>query len=530
MAMDNFIIVTQKGHSEESLKSRQLVRAHAARKHWEALKGHSDPHVPWTRPKSKSPPKAALRFPSRQSRSEKADTTAKAAAALPDQAYAGPRTIGRASDVFVYAGSYLDPESYGFFQHYGAEFKVVLCNGIQPFYVDGPAVCCTTAVQMNSSALLHAISYQAAAHEAAASASAPLRPSMFQDPGSTHGLERDALYHKAKALSGLRSLVENYDAAQIATESSVLCVAVLLAAEAIMGDDVSLKSHASGLRHLVGVRGGLEALSAPAASVVRLADVKAALVRRTRPHFGGPSLAVGLLESHARSKKTAGTLQTLPTDQTGSGFLEKRLRSRLRPAVLACASEVRRLTLAVSRANRRRRIVGVALDDFIALEYNLASLRNDDLTALERSVCLALLLFVNTALWRVPVFFNWVKCLTADFEAAIRQLDWSVAVDRHPGLLLWMMFMGRYVGCLGPAADCHWWSERIRHAAARAGVATFQAARVKLQEFFYVEEVYGHAWERIWEDAACGRLLGSEADEVAPGLASLVVQEHPCDH
>ena len=76
---------------------------------------------------------------------------------------------------------------------------------------------------MNSSTLLHAISYHDAAHEVVASVSVPLRLSLFQDLQSAHDLDRNTLHHRTKALAGLRSLVEDHDAAQIATEFSVFC-------------------------------------------------------------------------------------------------------------------------------------------------------------------------------------------------------------------------------------------------------------------------------------------------------------------
>ena len=439
------------------------------------------------------------------------------------------RSIGHGADALACAGSFLDAESYEFFQHYGSEFKVVLCDSIQPVRIDGSAICCKEAIQMGSPALLHAVCFQAAAHVAIRQATLPIRQDMFRNPLHAHGLEQKALYHRVKALSHLREAFSAKQGVDVASDMSILCIALLLAAEAMMGDLIGLQSHASGLRQLVAARGGLDMLPSSIASIVGFVDVKAAIAQRRTPLFDAQLSFEKQEQGYSPSIKVL-VSRTFGINKFGRGFIEPRLE--LCPALLTCILQIECLTLDSLRTQQDFHYKSqYGIDDFVSLDQSLLSLKSShELSSLDDCVCLALLLFTNTALWRTPVFFNWIQNTIDGLKAALLNLKFE-SMDREPTeLLLWITFLGLYVTRTNSQPEYSWWSARLRDLSVRAGVVTFEEASQILHAFAYIDQVYASALEQIWNEYIPGQVKAQAPPSKQAGRPHPELEEHPCNY
>ena len=526
--------MAQTGCPEKHSRNRELVRAHATRKHWQAVKQQATRNT-----HAKSQAFRITCHDSAHATSHRSDCIPRCvshksmAEPNPPVAKQPPvalsRSIGHGADALAYAGSFLDAESYGFFQHYGSEFKVVLCDSIQPVRIDGSAICCKEAIQMGSPALLHAICFQAAAHVAIRQATLPLRQDMFRDPLHAHGFEQKALYHRVKALSHLRKAFGAKQGLEAASDMSILCIALLLAAEAMMGDDIGLQSHALGLRQLVAARGGLDMLPSSTASLIRFVDVKAAIAQRRAPLFDS-QISFEKHEPGCSPPSKVLTSRTFDINQFGRGFMEPALE--LCPALLSCILQIECLTLDTLRAHRDSKYESqYGIDDFVSLDKSLLSLKSShELSRLDECICLALLLFTNTALWRTPVFFNWIQNTVHDLKLALLSLYLESINQEATELLLWVTFLGLHVTRTNSQSEYSWWSARLRDLSVRANVATLKETSQILRTFAYTDEAYASALEQIWSDHILGQ---SEADGTPSKQASrpdLESEEHPCNY
>ena len=542
--MDNFIFVPQTGCPEKHSRDRELVRAHATRKHWQAVKQQATPN-----PHSKSQQAFRItchegaytsnhrsdcipRCVSHKSKEVKSVSDADPILNLSiakQPPLALPRSIGHGAEALAYAGSLLDAESYEFFQHYGSEFKVVLCDSIQPVRIDGSAVCCKEAIQMGSPALLHAVCFQAAAHVAIRQASLPLRQDMFRDPLHAHGLEQKALYHRVKALSHLRKAFGAKQGLDAASDMSILCIALLLAAEAMMGDEIGLQSHASGLKQLVAARGGLAMLPSSTASLVGFVDIKAAIAQRRAPMFGSQT-SLEKQEPGCSPPSKILTNRTFDLDKFGRGFIDPALK--LCPALLNCILQIECLSLDTSRTHGDPDYKSqYGIDDFVSLDKSLLSLKGShELSRLDQCVCFALLLFTNTALWRTPLFFNWIQNTVDDLKLALLNLYLESISQEATELLLWVTFLGLYVTRTNSQPECSWWSARFRDLSVRANVATFEETSHILHAFAYTDAAYASALEQVWNEYILGQ---SEATRIRSNQAARPdseMEEHPCNY
>ncbi|MDI1491834.1 MAG: hypothetical protein OHK93_003045 [Ramalina farinacea] len=541
--MDDFIFVSQTGCPEKHSRNRELVRAHATRKHWQAVKQQATPNI---HPKgqafritchdcahtSNHRSDCIPRCVPHKSKEVSLVSEANAEVKFPkaqQPPVAISRSIGHGADALAYAGSLLDAESYGYFQHYGSEFKVVLCDSIQPVRIDGSAICCKEAIQVGSPALLHAICFQAAAHVAIRQATLPLRQDMFRDPLHAHGLEQKALYHRVKALSHLRKAFGAKQGLAAASDMSILCIALLLAAEAMMGDEIGLESHASALRQLVAARGGLDRLPSSTASLVGFVDVKAALAQRRAPLFGS-QISFEKQELGCSPSSKILINRTFDIHRFGRGFMEPALK--LRPALLTCILQIECLTLDTLRAHRDSKYKSqYGIDDFVSLDKSLLSLKSShELSRLDECVCLALLLFTNTALWRTPVFFNWIQNTVDDLKLALLNLYLEPINQEATELLLWAIFLGLYVTRTSSQPEYSWWSARLRDLSVRANVATFEETSQILRAFAYTDEAYASALEQIWSDRILGQSEADGTPSKQAGRPDLEMEEHPCNY
>lgn len=229
---------------------------------------------------------------------------------------------------------------------------------------------------------------------------------------------------RSKALNHLRQSLSTTGGSNATSETSILCVALLLAAEAILGDDVGLRSHTRGLSQLVAGCGGIRVLSSLTASIVRFVDVKASIARRRAPQFDVESY-----NKHQAYYDSSFKVVRSTSDEDimnfGRGFMEPELQNLLCPALLRCVIQIKFLTLDSLKTSKGDQLAAAYdIDDFVALEHSLLSIKGSHrLSPLEECVRLALLLFTNTALWRIPLFFTWIRSPVADLKLAMLLLD-----------------------------------------------------------------------------------------------------------
>ena len=177
-------------------------------------------------------------------------------------------------------------------------------------------------------------------------------------------------------------------------------------------------------------------------------------------------------------------------------------------------SNTKCLTPFVSTISKCSQITdGITVDDYVALDHSLLLLKyRHGLIALKECVRPDLLVFSNTALWRTPFFFNWIRTLATDLKDALLLLGW-------------------YVVNIGTPTEPYSWSEWAYEVTANASLPTFQNAQPVLRDFLYLDEAYGPAWERIWNEDLCKRALVSRACSSEINREAHGTKKHPfCYH
>ena len=394
---------------------------------------------------------------------------------------------------------------------------VILCSPIQPLPLVKTSFCCSTAVQENSAALLHAICYTAAAHEAVARDVLDNPLKLLKTSHPTFSTQEDTLRHKALSLNLLsKQLTQDPDDISI-TEAPILCVTVLLAAEAILGDSAALIAHTNGLIRMIELFGGEELLSPTAATHVNLVDVKSAVVRQMRPSFPlRPDLRRRFDDLSAEFFQ--------PEDATlffvGSRFLSQPLSGKISPLLRQCLQYTCHLISIVEQYHHSRQYSSIYnINDFLALEHILLSLPYEySLDALENCIRLALLLYSNIALWITPLYFAWVVSLVHQLQAALLALDWEDVTQNHPELLLWFLLLGRYAASsMYTEGEAAWWTAKVQLVISILGVRQWEEARQIVKGFFYVDRLCSGPWQTVWGSVE----LGNET--------RLRAMKHPCD-
>ena len=394
---------------------------------------------------------------------------------------------------------------------------VILCSPIQPLPLVKTSLCCSTAIQENSAALLHAICYTASAHEAVARDVLDNTLNLQKTSDPIFSTQDDTFRHKALSLNLLTKQLTQDPNEIIITEAAILCVTILLAAEAILGDSAASVAHTNGLIRMIKLFGGEELLSPTAATHVNLVDVKSAMLLQMRPSFP--------LRPYLRrhfDNLSAEIFQ--PQDTTlfflGSRFLSQPLSGKISPLLRKCLQYTCHLISIVEQYHHNRQLSGTYnINEFLALENILLTLPYEySLDALENCIRLALLLYSNTALWTTPLYFAWLVSLVCQLQAALLALDWQDVTQEHPELLLWILLLGRYAASsMCTEGEVAWWTARVRLIASILGVRQWNEARQIVKGFLYVDRVCSGPWQTVWGSV----VLGDET--------RLRAMKHPCD-
>ena len=343
---------------------------------------------------------------------------------------------------------------------------------------------------------------------------------ILQHPPNIFSAHHEALRHKDVSLRLLSEIVTLETPA--ITEATILCVTLLLTAEAVLGESMALTAHSTGLRHMVELFGGEDVLSPAVSTHVQLADLKRAQVQQTRPSFKLRPYIQGRfddLSSHTFHAEE-GLLSVL-----GSRFLSRPFSAQISPAVHKCLRYARRLILVVERSRPvRTGLETYSINDFMALEHSVTSLPYQySLGEMDECVRTSLLLYSNIAIWRTPLYFAWVVSLVTKLRAALLALNWQTVAQEHAEPLFWMLLMGRHAVSVGHGEDeIMWWSTMLERIVLSLRLWKWEEAEKILEGFFYVKSVCGRSWEAVWKTV----VDGNPGDEEMKRRAT----KHPCDY
>ena len=380
------------------------------------------------------------------------------------------------------------------------------------------SLCCSTAIQENSPALLNAICFTAATHEAAARIGSKSPVDMLSSSQSLDSPQQQALRYKAIALQSLTLMLEHNN--NSITEATILCVAVLLIAAAIFGDRVALTAHIHGLKHMLALLGGENQLSQPVSTHIQLASLKACLFQRAKP--------LCKLSLYVKSRFNVLSRQIFQPEAAavlGSGIWSCQSPSQISPAIQDCARCMAHLILIIERDKAtRKKSNTLTIDDIMALEHVLISMPHQyALSELDECIRLALLLYSNISIWKTPLPFAWVVSLVNGLKTALLSLSWDGVVKDHAQLLFWILLMGRHAASVGHSEEeTMWWSIKLQCIVSSLQISQWEEAQQILEQFFFVDDVCGRSWKVVWKT-----LLGKskEGDEKA-----FQEFQHPCSY
>ena len=391
--------------------------------------------------------------------------------------------------------------------------RVMLCDPIQPVVPAEQSICCYLAIHEGCAALLHSVCATVAAHEAIVGGEIPEPRAFFKPESHLSQRQIRAIKHTGAAVRLLNRQLAQQASTDTLSASLVLSVTVLPAAEAILGNDgaQALGAHHRGLTNIVHSFGGLIRLPPPVTTQVRMVDIKSAMVQGVMPSFKLSSSMIQRLE----------WLSSRPSPISSS---EVRLRkfkyfNHIDVRLQKCMRCVEHLTCFVGSFESFQRDTMCTLDDFIALEHQLLSLKvPTDADSLEECVRIALLLYINTALWRTPLYFNWIMTLRRQLKDALLIIDRRRSNQQEDELILWIIFLGRFASSTGAEEERAWWDTELRQAASQLNFRLWPDAKAELQSFYYIEAVYDKPYEQMWNSIIFGKMYTQQSE----------LTRHPC--
>ncbi|KAL3455485.1 hypothetical protein BJX64DRAFT_297521 [Aspergillus heterothallicus] len=332
---------------------------------------------------------------------------------------------------------------------------------------------------------------------------------------------KDSLRLQGNALKHLNNLLQ--DPTKAVTQSTIITIACFITIESSMGNREAVEAHLKGLKRLVDLIGGLDALAHMTLSRLYQSDVKGASVRQSRPIFPmSPRFRAGIIHESKvlhldQTFETPIALTTLGTRFTTSPWFPTLDRT-----MQASVEITRRIILYFEAANLHPEL-GTPTDNdlLVCTEHQLHSLSfsspldNNTTTttstsSLNEPLRLTLLIYLNTRVWhlgKLPI----MGCLVAPLKHSIApHLPFFQAIA--PDLVFWMLFLG---GMASRGYLVHaWFVARLAETAGQLGVREWSAARRVLGGFFYTDQPGETTAEDLWDEV----LLDGAQPYLAPGL------------
>ena len=331
--------------------------------------------------------------------------------------------------------------------------------------------------------------------------------------------DKKVLKSKTETIQELSDHLTKDPQSTLITEADILCVTILLFSETVAGDQSAVNTHLLGLIRMIELYGGQHSLSPIVLTHLQFATLLAAQLDQTRPKF----------PLHPAIQDRYDRISTAPFPPpggflnncgVGSAFFSRSMSLALSDSLQQSLRYMARVIARIEKVQDHIQVFeGDWMDDVLALEHILISLpHNRSLNQLEECVRLSALVYCNTALWRIPLYFRWVMSLVVRLKSALLSLKaWA-----YPELHFWMLFLGRQACTLEfSASETAWWNAAITGVAEELDVSTWEQARQVFLEFFYVERVHTARWKTVWTDVVNG---SRSAEPVVRD------PEHPCDY
>ena len=289
------------------------------------------------------------------------------------------------------------------------------------------------------------------------------------------------LRYKTLTLQKLSDHLTKNSQGACVTEADILCIVILLFCETIAGDRPGVNAHLLGLTRIIKLYGGQESLSPIVATHIQLTTLLAAQLDQTPP----------ILELNPAMQDRYEKVSTAPfvTEndlcqdfKTGSAFFLRPLCCALSSALQQCLRYMHQVVTRVEKYHNSARVLeGEWMDDVLALEHTLVSLPHKAaLSKLEDCVRLAGLLYCNTVLWKIPLYFRWVMSLVAHLKSALLSLNRR----EYPELHFWMLFLGRQACTLEfSTTETAWWNAAVSEVAGELGINSWEEACQAFQGF-----------------------------------------------
>ncbi|CEL10456.1 hypothetical protein ASPCAL13575 [Aspergillus calidoustus] len=324
---------------------------------------------------------------------------------------------------------------------------------------------------------------------------------------------KSSFQFRGNVLKYLNDLMRDPDNA--VAETTIYAIASFVTIESSMGNVEAVMAHQTGLRRIVRLLGGVDALPHMTLSKLYQCDVKSAVLRNTQPIF---PMSARFRSEICHESDIFQTNRPLPTPPAlkdlGSRFTSSFWFASLDRRMRASIKIVRRLIIYFENASLHPEL-GVLTDNdiFVVTEHQLLSLTfsTADERRLNEPLRLCLLLYLNLRVWHLqglPILDSVVVSLQEHLASELLYLH-SVA----PELTLWMLFMGGMASG-GRGGTLHpWFLAQLLETGEFLGVRDWSEAMGIFAGFFYTDQPGVPSAEDLWIEA----LTAKQYSYLAPG-------------
>ncbi|KAF7136989.1 hypothetical protein CNMCM5793_006740 [Aspergillus hiratsukae] len=308
---------------------------------------------------------------------------------------------------------------------------------------------------------------------------------------------KDSLHLRGNTLKTLNNILQ--DPMKAVAESTTLIVASLVAIEAVDANFNALHAHMKGLKRLIHLLGGLDALDHMTLSKIYQSDVKSAALRNSRPMF--PMSArwrSEILQESTLFRSTEHLQVSKSLEILGNRFFAAPWYSRFDSSLKSFVQVLRRLIIYLETAQQQPSIVLPTDNDlFLVFEHQLLStVYESGATLLQEPLRLSMLIYLNVRIWHFQAF----PFMQFMVEALRRSLvpAYGHAQSTASDLLFWILFIG---GMASQGYKCHpWFVSRLTEVARRLDLVEWEKARETLGGFFYTDQPGERGAENLWNE------------------------------
>ncbi|KAL3495351.1 hypothetical protein BJX62DRAFT_233344 [Aspergillus germanicus] len=316
---------------------------------------------------------------------------------------------------------------------------------------------------------------------------------------------KEFLRLRGDALKTLNGVMR--DPMRTVAESTILVISSLVAIEAISATVEAAEAHTRGLKSLIDLFGGLEALDHMTLSKVYQSDVFRAMLTNTRPTF--PLFTKWRSEILQDTRVFQSGDFLLPfynrpeilnaLSPLGISFFKASWYMDLDPSMKTFLHVMKRLIQYYEIAQLTPSIIMPTDNDlFLLLEHQLLSVTYPvSFNAFNEPLRLALLIYLNMRIWHLHSF-PFMAYLIGYFRTALEGALARLRGD-DPGLLFWILFIG---GMASLGHEGHEWfvAQLAETAYENLGIREWTEARQVLVGYFYTDQPGDSGGEDLWKE------------------------------